>query len=176
MRAAAILAAVLAAACSAMPGMPGHVNQRVSTFDNATEITVEPGGVRGAGMTNAFALGAAWSSRAPGQVALLARIIGDFAAIETSKGLEFNIDGQVISLDSPQLLTSLDATRSTGAHRERTSERYFVMQLSDFDRLLHSTDVRARLRTSRGYLEGVLTDDPTAAAQGLRSFRKAIPR
>jgi hypothetical protein len=165
------------AACESMPGFPGYISERTSQFDNSKEITVEPAGVRGEGLTNPFSLGAQWTSRAPDTVVLVVRVLGDYQSIDSKQGLQFNIDNNILSLDSPQAITQLDATQGPGTMQFRSSEKRFPIALKDFDRIVHSKGTGVKVNTPRGYLEGRLIEDqPMSALESLRKFRQTIPR
>lgn len=165
--------------CGVMPGMPGYISKSTSSFDGGTEIRVEPGGVRDAagGLVNPFTLGASWNSKAPGIILLTAVVLGDYVSIEAKRGLEFNIDGRFLSVDSPQGITDLDYSRGPGAVVYRRSTRTFAVSRKDFDAILAAKTVIARLHTARGYIDGDLSDaSPGAAMEGLRRFQAELPR
>lgn len=170
----AILSALLLAACSA-PGMPGYVDAHVSDFDGAKEITMQPGAIKGSGLRSPCALGAAWSTRAPNAVTIVVRLF-DYTSIDSAAGLEFNIDGQILSLTSPQEYTAVQRTRGPGYAVFRTSDKRFPMTMVDFDRMLAASSVGVRVNALAGYVEGRLVDEPMSALRGFREFRAALPR
>lgn len=161
------IATIALVACGSIPGSPGHISEEKSTFDGTTTISVSPGHASGC-----CSLGARWRSGAPDYVQIVVKMHGTYAAIQDRAGLEFNVDGQVIRLDSTGHPTRFDRDGNI-----RHSTKAFVMRRADFQRLLHAEILKVRLNTLGGYVDGDLLENAFmgSAIEGFRALNTKLP-
>lgn len=152
-----------------IPRYPGQITEETSTFDGVRVISVEPGPASGC-----CSLGANWRSNAPDYVQIVVSAMGSYSSINSRSGLEFNIDGRLVRLDSTG-----HPTQFNYASGYRESTKTFVMRRADFNSMLTARTLRVRLNTSGGYSDGDLLEHaniPGAAIRGLRNFAARLPR
>lgn len=160
-RVAAAAVFLLVAGCASLPG---GIQTNVSDFDGSREVYMEPAPLPTQGaMVTYILLGAHWTSEEPETVYLIARTTRDYTRIEAEDGLEFNIDGEVVSLDSDAALTELEGDRIQGVtHRQST--RPFTATLELVETLADSEGVRVRMRVGQGeYYEARLETEGMSA-------------
>jgi hypothetical protein len=170
---AGLCTAALLTGCGAMPGMPGTVTQEKSTFDGSNIVAVKPANAG----TYGLAMGASWRSSAPEYVQILVEWLGDYAAIQDKAGLEFNVDGKIIRLDSVGLPTQFSSTQGPGSVTFKTSAKAFVMRRDDFQSLINAKSLKARLNTLSGSVETDMLqqDMPLTAIRGFKDFAARLP-
>lgn len=160
-------------------GTPGHVSKTKSTFDNSTEIRVEPAWVID-GMNGGFKLGLHYNSAMPASNVVMTAVVKGAESIADGESLKFNINGVITSLTSidqttdiqynPGLYNSVAAIPGSSW----SSKRYRA-DIAFIRRLVESETVTARLELSRGYAEGKFsTDAPTTARPAFRRFLKVM--
>ena len=174
MRLSAIALCAVIGGCASMPGMPGYVSEETSTFDGARTIAVAEGNAG----TFGLALGARWRSSAPEYVQIVAKVVGEYAAIEDRGGLEFNADGRIIRLDATRYPTQHEAARGVGTVVYRSSSKAFLMRRDDFQSILRAGSLKVRLHTLSGYMESDMLSNastPGAAIDGFRSLGARLP-
>jgi hypothetical protein len=169
MKTYALLALAALAGCAVAPGWPGYISETKAEFDGATIISVHPGAASGC-----CSLGATWNSKRLDEVQIVAAVSG-YTSIDSAKGLQFNVDGQVIEVDAAPYPTQLETVRALG-NTYRSSSKTFVMRRADFDRLLTAKMLKVRLHTASGFSDGDLMRDayPGSAIEGFRSFAKRL--
>lgn len=167
-----IVVTLALAGCGVMPGAPGYISETTSRFDGGREISVSPGHASGC-----CSLGATWRSMAPTVVHIVAENIGSLVSIQDRGGLEFNIDGRVVKLDSTGHPTEFEATRHQGVTYRRSSKS-FIMKRADFEAMLSAKLLKVRLNTAHGYTDGDLLESAYggSAIQGFRAFADRLPK
>ena len=162
---------ILMAGC--MATMPNNVSVHNSTFDGSTEVTVQPGFIysdKGMMSYGHFMLGLHWSSSEPDLVFIKAEKPGEIINLVSEEGLMFNIDGEIVKLSSPSVTTSFDVSEYYGSVFTESSKGY-IAKLSLINRLLSATDVKVKLVTGEGYMEGdFMADKPSSALRGFKEF------
>ena len=163
--------------CAAL-GMPGAISERVSGFDNTTEISMEPAWLIGG--SGAIKLGLYKTSKMNEyQVVLVAVVMGTYN-FGNKDSLQFNIDGETLSLDSTDLLTNIETKEGSynsaaylPAYNE-SSKRYWVKK--DFiKRLLDAKKVWVKVNLSSDYVDGEFSkDSPGAARPAFRKFFEKV--
>lgn len=178
---ASIIAVLLLAIAGCMPGMPGTVKESRSEFDGAKHIVMEPAHIyRSADMMSMsdFQLGLSWVSTEPENLLFSVILNNEIVNIEPRDGLQFNIDGDIIKLSSPNIGTDFDTQRlGATAMMVSTSRKDFLADRSLLEQLLSSDSVKVKLVTRKGYLEGDFkADKPSSAIRGFRDFAAKLPR
>lgn len=164
------LIVLLMAGCASLPGMPGYIEIKKSSFDGSTHVSMEPALVyRGSngfsGSDIKFSL--LWSSSMSDEVVLFAQVAGA-KSINTGKSLFLDIDGEVVGLKTLDSLTNIETKSGVaGAAYVPASnvsfKRYSVTK-EFIQRLLDAKLVKVKLELSDGYHEGIFTDTTTSSA------------
>lgn len=172
-----LLLPMLLIGCAGVPGMPGHIAEAKSSFDESVELSMEPAFVfrNNDGFSGSdLRLALFWrSTMKPGSMVLEAYVDGAHN-FSTGKSLHFNIDGEVVSFISIDQLTDIDFEPGiySGLYipaKNVSSKRYLIS--SEFlDMLLKAKDVRVKLELHRSYVEGVFSDATASSAK--RAFVK----
>lgn len=160
-----------------MAGTPNNIQRSVSTFDGAVEYRMDPGFVhRDAGALSGadFKLGLLWNTAMGERILISAAVPGHILSIAARDGLQLNINGEIISLQSDQVFTRTDiASAQRVVFTE--SERYFAADIDLIARMIEAESVKVRLNTGEGFMEGdFLVDRPSAAIRGFRSMLSQI--
>lgn len=168
-----LLIAVSAILSGCVTGMPNQVSTATSSFDGSTEISLEPGFVyenKNLMSQGTFMLGLHWSSSEKDFVFIKAEKPGRIVSLAKEDGLQFNIDGEIIKLSSPQALTNTDVSRYYSQFFTQ-SARGYLAKVELLRRIVNAKDVKVKLVTAEGYYEGdLLTDKPGSAITGFREF------
>lgn len=108
------------------------------------------------------------------RILISAAVPGHILSIAARDGLQLNIDGEIISLQSDQVFTRTDiASAQRVVFTE--SERYFAADIDLIARMIEAGSVKVRLNTGEGFMEGdFLVDRPSAAIRGFRSMLSQI--
>jgi len=144
-----------------------------SAFDGSVEVTQAPGLVYSdipAMSGYEFALGLRWRSTAAGAVDIIASIPRGAFIIDGRDGLQFNIDGEIVTLSSSDLVTRFsDADLPLGF--STSSSKRFPATLPLIERLAAARSVGVRLVLGSGHLDGRLDiEGKNAAITGFRAF------
>jgi len=151
--------------------IPGQVHTHTSTFDGLQEVSMAPGWVSEdtpMGPTP-FQLGLHWASASPQKVAFIAVIPLEIVNIESDEGLQFNIDGKIVKLNSAQAFTDF------GNYAGGESSKYFGADLNLVRQILKADSVLVKLITQAGYIEGNLKSPTVMSAIGnMPEFLKTV--
>lgn len=163
--------AVFALLLSGCAGLPGQVSTTESDFDGTREVYMEPGTVNTPeALLVTINLGAHWSSREPDTVYLIARTPHGAETIRRRDGLQFNIDGEIVKLDSSQWATEHDF-ELIGNVAYSSSRRAFAAPLSLVEDIAESEGTRIKLLVGQTeYRTGRLEDGVNTAYRGLLAF------
>lgn len=135
---------------------PGTVTKDVSDFDGAVSYTSLPGSVyQNESRVADFSIGAHWNDKFPDKIVLDVAIFYKFIPIQKESGLQFMIDGELVKLDSPDVLTDLKSEQA-GNIVIRSSERSFVAPFSIVDKINNAKVVKVKLLLDKAYMEGDL--------------------
>lgn len=163
---------------AAIATMPNQIETQTSTFDGTKITTMEPGWVysdESFMSMGAFQLGLRANTKVPESVVIKAVVVNDIISINSGNSLLFNIDGDIVALCSSNTFTDFETETVAGrtysdSVREYPTDREFIK------RLLSAKSVKAKLNTSKGFIEGDFTNDkPQAAIRGFRAFIAATP-
>lgn len=171
MRSLIIITFTLLTGC--MASMPNTIDSATSSFDGSRQITMQPGFVYTSDDFSSwgyFKLGLTWLSKHEDKIIITAEIPNAITSINSDKGLRFNIDGQITTISSAQIFTDFDVDRIQST-TYKSSTKLFIVEKSLLDKILSASDVKVRLHTNEGYLDGdLLADKPSAAIRGFRDF------
>lgn len=160
-----------------MAGMPNNIKTSTSSFDNSQHIQMEPGFVyENADFTSYayFKLGLSWNSNDKNVTIITAEIPQSIVNINSNKGLQFNIDGEIVKFDSYEIFTKHDVSSAQQTVYSESKKR-FVTDKSFIKKLITAKSVKVKLLTGDGYLEGdLLVDKPSAAIHGFKDFIQQI--
>lgn len=158
--------------CAAMPGMPGHIIESKSNFDNTKQITMEPAWL----YDSQIKLGLTKTSNMPDSIIVLDAVVKGTYNFSQGKSLHFNIDGRIKSFESIDLLT--DINTSSGLYNSVayippanwSSKRYLITK-KFLKQLIHGKKVWVKINLSKVFVEGEFSSDaPTTARPAFRSF------
>ena len=147
-------------------------------FDGATRVWVDPHGLDCGMAMVCPMLGARWTSNEPADAVLEVEVLNAYAAIE---GAKLNVDGEFIDL------VPLDAEAMTkfksnvgiagGAPVTRRSTRDYLVPLSLVQKLVAAGDVKLRVLTADGAVDGTLSGGkkPSKAQGALQRFIAKVP-
>lgn len=146
-----------------------------SDFDGARELVLSPGWVYADQKNTFFRLGLLWRSTMPdGQLFAVARINGRIVNIQSGDGLQFNIDGKLFSLSSPDVLTTFEADYIGNTPLTSSVKKFrFTAELLRI--ILDAKKVKVKLNFDQAYYEGdFLIELPGAAIFGFREFESRL--
>lgn len=166
-----VLIGFMLAGCASM-GMPGSISERVSGFDNTKEIVMEPAGVFRS-FTEAYLikLGLYKTSKMNENDAVLVVLVKGAHSFADKESLQFNIDGEMVSLESIDLLTDIETKEGSeyfSVYNE-SSKRYTISK-DLIQMLINAKSVWVKVNLSKDYLEGEFSKDSIASARP--AFRK----
>jgi hypothetical protein len=166
-----LLLMFLVVGCSSMPGMPGYIEVRKSSFDGSTQLSMEPAFVfrNNDGFSGSdLHLSLLWrSAMNDNDVVLIAQVSGA-KSIARGDSLHFNIDGQIESLKSIDELTSIEyepgVYSAVYIPGQNISSKRYVVTKEFIDKILYSSSVKVKLDLSKSFVEGIFTDTTTSSA------------
>jgi len=153
----------------------GDIHTTRSDFDGSTEISMIPAPVCKDGTfgTCFVKFGLYRSSRMPTDMVVLKIMIGSIESFTTSDPVQFNIDGDIVALNSPDPATMFDL--SEGGYESSWSYKTFIVDKSFLKRLIEGTRVALKVTTSKGYYEGVFSSDKmTTARPAFKQFYRQV--
>jgi len=158
----------LLASCA---NLPNSISVNKSDFDGQTEISMIPATVYSPdSMWEGYGLGLRWRSDMGDSVVFTAEIGMDIVNIKSKGGLQINIDGNVISLDSPDIGTNFES-QTTNTVTISSSKKEFLGTLALVRRMLSAKSVMVRLKTQNGYEDADFKmDGPMVAKDGFAKF------
>lgn len=164
-----LLAFLLICGCSAMGiSMPGQITVNKSEFDKKTQVNMEPAFFRG----GSFGLGLQWFSSSPEGIIFVVSTPQQLVNIESKGGLQFNIDGKIVKLDSVDNYTKFKSNYYSGGVIDQDSRRRFSGDLALLNKIMSAKDVKVKLVTLDGYREGdLLINNPSPM-----SFATYVPK
>lgn len=153
--------------------LPTYVQDLKSPFDGDRELSVSPGFVRennGALAGAPFNLGAAWLEKRPEEIQIEAEVTGEIINLSRVDGLQFNIDGEKVSLSSPSALT----THKVDKYLSKSS-RIYIADIELLDKLLGGSEVKVKLVGDGGYRVGDFSVDGLHTAKsGFLKLQEAL--
>ncbi len=166
------LSIIILFTCAGMPGMPGHITESTSKFDNSKQLTMEPAWV-GDGPIK-FSLFK--STKMPKDTLILEAIIKGIESISQGNSLHFNVDGTIYDFKSIDDLTDFEVEE--GWYRSTiyvppaswSSKRYIID--TKFLNLINSAkNVIVKLNLKNEFVESEFSkDNPTAARPAFKKF------
>ena len=155
-------------------GLPGSITERVSNFDKTTEISMEPAWLSGG--SEAIKFGLYKTSKMNNDQAMLVAIVKGAYNFASKDSLQFNIDGEIVSLNSIDMLTDIeteDGVYNSVAYfpAYNTSSKRYMVKKDFIKRLLDAKNVWVKVNLSKDYFEGEFSKDhPTTARPAFRKF------
>lgn len=160
-----ILSLFVISGCASMADMGsriaglGVISTEESTFDGETTISVSPNWLYETESTwsaNSVKMGARWSTKFPEHVVIDLAYESDSSGYKSVylnlQGVEVNIDGVKSSYEATGSTTLDHSSYNTVSKTIYTSsENSIVMELSELKKMVHATDCRVRIHTSKGY-------------------------
>ena len=166
-----VVFAILLSACETIPGVPGYVSEKKADFDGSLEISAAPAFVyRKAEKFSGsdLRLSVFWtSSMDPGYFIVAAHVDGA-ESIQQKASLQFNIDGNIVSLDALDPITQIRITPgspSIGIRPQNESSQRYRMTESLFKNIMNGKDVKVRLNMQRAYVAGDFSFANTSSAK-----------
>lgn len=161
---------------SCLATMPNTISEIKSSFDGKTQYEMQPGFIysdASFGSWGSFKLGLLWN-KPDKNITIKAVIPNKIVNISHKDGLQFNIDGQIIKLSSPDIVTDFYSDIVSGVIYKGSSIS-FVAEKSIVVRLLSAKTVKVRLVTRSGLMESDFkADKPSAAIRGFRDFSEKL--
>jgi hypothetical protein len=176
---AATVTVLLLVACAISgPGVPGHIYESTSKFDNSREITMEPAWLSDS--APGIKLRLFKSTRMPKDQVVMDTIVAGAHSFARGKSLHFNIDGDIVSFSSIDELTDIETSPgfAGGGYyippSNWSSKRYLVTM--DFlKRIIAAERVIVKVDLRKTYVEGVFsTDGFTTARPAFREFCEKV--
>lgn len=160
---AAILAAMILAACSSTTGLDATESR--SGFDGARVVNIAP---HGAACTElpCISIGSEWNSKRPQSAIVVASIAShEFTGL---RALEFNIDGRMTAYQAAPGLSEFTAQTPP----IRQSSHAFVVPMADLRAIVDARRVWVRVSSVRGWVEQPIIDGDrdSKALHALRRF------
>lgn len=161
------LALIFSQGCSSTMG-GSDIEVRTSSFDNSSEISssskivYENADFASIGVFNVSYF---WTSRVPEYVQIWAEVPSKIVSIKSSRGLQFNIDGEIIKLDSQDILTDFKETK-TLYNNYTSSRKPFLVDIEFLRKISKAESVKVKLLTSDGYREGDFKVDKMMSIYG----------
>ena len=159
-------------------GFAANARTVVDDFDGSTRVSVDPHGLS-CGMSMVCPLlGARWTSTRADDAVLQVEVINEYVAIE---GVSVNIDGQIVELEplTGDALSRYSSNVETAgrAPLARRSSRDFLAPLELVQRMHAAGNVRVRVHTRDGSVDGVLSGErrPSKAHAALGRFLSQVP-
>ncbi len=164
----------------------GVIKEEISTFSNATEISMSPAFLYNPeAFTNASSLklGARWEESTPHLVALILAYNSDIASgggYVNFSGLDINIDGEISShKTSGQTLHTNDGFNTVSRTIYTSSKNLTYIKLDQLNEIINAEDCRLRIHTSNGYEDIIFSIDRIPGGQStarmhLRDFYKQV--
>lgn len=153
-----ILTVFLFSGCASLPG---GIKETVSGFDNTKEIVMEPAGVfKSYTESYVLMLGLYKTSKMPTDKAVLVAQLKDASNFSDKDSLQFNIDGEIVTLNSTDLFTDVE-TKDGGdyvGYYNVSSKRYSVDK-DLIEKLINGKKVWVKLNLSKDYVEGEFSRD-----------------
>ena len=157
--------------CSSMTGVPGYIEVTKSSFDDSTQLSMEPAFVfrNNDGFSGSdLQMSLLWSSAMnKNDVVLIAQVSGA-QSIARGDSLHFNIDGKIESMRSLDEFTNINyepgiysAVYISG---QNTSSKRYVVSKEFIDKILNASSVKVKLNLSQLFVEGIFTDTTTSSA------------
>lgn len=159
-----------------MASMPNHISTEVMDFDGTKVTKMEPGWIYSSqsyGSFGRFQLGLTHNSTASDVLFMTAVLMHEIVNIESSNGLQFNIDGEKVLLSSNDIFTHFTHEEvSSGVTTEyRRSTKIFVATRELVQALLDAETVKVRLMTHDGFVDGDFKTTKALSAQnGFQAF------
>lgn len=143
------------------------------SFTGQKVYKMNPGAVNGA---RGVLVGLRWSEEMGKLVMFDVKLNGQIENIQSQDGLQFNIDGDIVKLSSPETGTDIE-TWGRGVYADSRSSRRFVGSTDLLERLAISHSVKLRLVTGTG--QYAITGNFSHAGEGhamagLREFYRKI--
>lgn len=169
------LLTLLLLATTVVPALASNAKIKTDDFDGATRVWVDPHGLN-CGMTMICAsLGARWTSKEPDAAVLAVEVINTYSAVT---GVKLNIDGSFLDLQPLNEPTRFSHNGGApGVAPVRYSTKDYLIPLEMVGVLLAAKDVKVRVSTADGFIDGTLIDGKkdSKAAGALGRFWKLVP-
>jgi hypothetical protein len=172
-----LTALLLLQGCSTT-GMPGHVSESVSKFDNTRQISMEPAWL----YDSPIKLSLFWNSNMKnGDIYLYGTVKGAHS-IARGQSLHFNVDGKIKSFSSTDTFTDFQTT-SGGVYNSsyiagsNWSTKRYLINSKFLTEILSAKYVAVKIDLQKEYVEGVFSRDAmTTARPAFRNFRAKASR
>lgn len=156
---------LLFSGCAAMT--PGGISVKKSDFDGSTEVVMTPAYVCKEGTFGScmIKLGLHRTSRMPADDVVMTVMIGSLEHFSADDGVQFNIDGEIVTLSSPDREVKFEVNSNT-AYIDTWAYRTYIVKKDFIKKLLDGTRVAMKVSTNKGYYEGVFSSDKPTTAKG----------
>lgn len=162
--------------CASMPGMPGHIKESTSKFDNSKQMVMEPAWVG----SDPIKFGLFKNSNMPKDIVVLDVIVKGVESFATGKSLHFNIDGQFYSFGSIDEMTDyeVDPGWVSGYQSVPTtswSSKRYIIKTDFLNQMINGEKVMVKVSLEKKFIEGEFSSDvPTSARPAFRTFYEKL--
>lgn len=173
-----VLLCILLFSCAAIPGMPGHIIESTSKFDNTKQITMEPAWL----YNSPIKLALTKTTKIPDDVIVLDAVVKGTYNFSQGKSLHFNIDDQIYSFESIDMITDINTT--SGVYNSiayippsNWSSKRYLITIDFLKILLTAKKVWVKIDLMKEFVEGEFSSDaPTTARPAFRDFYTKISK
>lgn len=160
--------------------LPGGITERVSGFDKAKEIEMEPAWVGNSLKDSPIGLGLYKTSKMGEDEAMLIVSIKGAYNFAPGESLQFNIDGDIIKFASIDTTTNIELNE--GVHNSvayippsNSSSKRYEIKKDLIKRLIEGKEVWVKVELAREYFEAKFSISvPMCARNGFRKFYKKV--
>lgn len=170
------ISVLLMTACATMPGMPGFISESTSEFDGSKQIKMEPAWL----YNSLIKLALFKNTKIDINDVVLTVVVKGTHSFSEGESLHFNIDGDIVSFKSIDLLTDINTSSgfvgsgiyippSNWSSKDYLVSKHFIQRLINAERVVVKVDLR------KSFVEGVFSSDaPTTARPAFREFYERI--
>lgn len=150
-------------------------NMATDDFDGATRVWIDPHGLDCGWQMVCASVGVRWTNKAPEAAVVTIELLNDYASVTA---LHINIDGTIVELQPLATPTRFEGRGGArGVPAMRVSSREFMVQMQMLRDVLAANNVKVRISTSDGFIDGTLADGrrKSKAAAALARFWARLP-
>ena len=162
--------------CASMPGVPGHISESISKFDDTKQLSMEPAWL----YNSPIKLSLLKTTKMPDSLVALIAVVKGAHNFSSGKSLQFNVDGEVFAFESIDSFT--DINTDSGVYSSvayippsNWSSKRYVVSKKFIKRLIDANEVWVKIDLFKEFVEGRFSSDaPTTARPAFREFYKRI--
>ena len=171
-----ILTISLLFGCASMPGVPGHISESISKFDNVKQLSMEPAWL----YNSPIKLSLFKTTKMADSIVVIYATVKGAYNFSSNKSLQFNIDGKIYDFSSIDNLT--DIITDSGIYNNvayippsNWSSKRYIITKEFIKHLIDANKVWVKINLSQKFVEGKFSSDaPTTARPAFREFYRKI--